>query len=197
VRRKQRLNVENVDRPRRRFRLFFNTLIKACSSTIGPRDALINRAVGFILSSSAAPTRPRVRLLNTNGSSGYLPARTAGLWKPGIATRGLGGVRRHVLASRQSDSFQKRSQSARLLIQSVQVPECPGSCHGDPCHCLLPAARPDGVALRHDMSRGGQDQRPGEFDRGVRPIPGVNHCDPRDRLRRRHRSTRLQLPSRQ
>src|SRR3989454_895720 len=46
-------------------RLFFNTLIKACSSTIGPRDALISRAVGFILSSSAAPTRPRVRLLNT------------------------------------------------------------------------------------------------------------------------------------
>src|SRR5215813_8217299 len=45
--------------------LFFNTLIKACSSTIGPRDALINQAVGFILSSSAAPTRPRVRLLNT------------------------------------------------------------------------------------------------------------------------------------
>ena len=25
--------------------LFFNTLIKACSSTIGPRDALINQAV--------------------------------------------------------------------------------------------------------------------------------------------------------
>ena len=45
--------------------LFFNTLIKASSSTIGPRDALINRAVGFILSSSAAPTSPRVRLLNT------------------------------------------------------------------------------------------------------------------------------------
>jgi len=45
--------------------LFFSTLIKACSSTIGPRDALINQAVGFILSSSAAPTRPRVRLLNT------------------------------------------------------------------------------------------------------------------------------------
>src|SRR5712664_527365 len=45
--------------------LFFNTLIKACSSTIGPRDALINQVVGFILSSSAAPTRPRVRLLNT------------------------------------------------------------------------------------------------------------------------------------
>src|SRR5580693_26039 len=45
--------------------LFFKTLIKACSSTIGPRDALTNQAVGFILSSSAAPTRPRVRLLNT------------------------------------------------------------------------------------------------------------------------------------
>ena len=28
---------------------FLNALIKACSSTIGPRDALINQAVGFIL----------------------------------------------------------------------------------------------------------------------------------------------------
>src|SRR6202011_6175481 len=28
------------------------------------------------------------------------------------------------------------------------------------------------------MSRGGQDQRPGKFDRRVRPIPRVNHCDP-------------------
>jgi len=45
--------------------VFFNTLIKACSSTIGPRDALISRAVGFILSSFAAPARARVRLLNT------------------------------------------------------------------------------------------------------------------------------------
>ncbi len=45
--------------------LAFKTLIKACSSTIGPREALINQAVGPILSSSAAPTRPRVRLLNT------------------------------------------------------------------------------------------------------------------------------------
>src|SRR5260370_1198555 len=46
-------------------RLFFKTPINACSLTIGPRDALINRAVVFILSSSAAPTRPRVRSLNT------------------------------------------------------------------------------------------------------------------------------------
>src|SRR5437870_4223883 len=28
------------------------------------------------------------------------------------------------------------------------------------------------------MSRGGQDQRPGKFDRGVRAISRVNHCDP-------------------
>src|ERR1700694_4695468 len=28
------------------------------------------------------------------------------------------------------------------------------------------------------MSRGGQDQRPGKFDRWVRPIPRVNHGDP-------------------
>src|SRR6202011_1406612 len=30
----------------------------------------------------------------------------------------------------------------------------------------------------HDMSRGGQDQRPGQFDRRVRPISRVNQCDP-------------------
>ena len=35
--------------------LFFNTLIKACSSTIGPRDALISQAVG----SDAPPAVPR------------------------------------------------------------------------------------------------------------------------------------------
>src|SRR5260370_24475791 len=28
------------------------------------------------------------------------------------------------------------------------------------------------------MSRGGQDQRPGKFDRRLRPIPRVNHWDP-------------------
>ena len=44
--------------------LLCNTLIKAGSSTIGPRDALINREVGFILFSSAAPTRPRVLCLS-------------------------------------------------------------------------------------------------------------------------------------
>jgi hypothetical protein len=36
---------------------FFNALIKACSSTIGPRNVLITRAVGLILSNSSAPYR--------------------------------------------------------------------------------------------------------------------------------------------
>src|ERR1700693_1601201 len=45
-------------------------------------------------------------------------------------------------------------------------------------HCLLPAAGSYRVALRRDMSRGGQDKRPGEFDGRVRTIPRVNYCDP-------------------
>src|SRR5882762_6606336 len=45
-------------------------------------------------------------------------------------------------------------------------------------HCLLPAAGSDGIPLRHDVSRGAQDQRPGKFDRRVRPIPRVKQCDP-------------------
>src|ERR1700680_3348873 len=44
--------------------------------------------------------------------------------------------------------------------------------------CLLPAAGSYRVALRHDMSRGGQDQRPGKVDGRVRTIPRVNYCDP-------------------
>src|ERR1700720_1529958 len=64
VRRRQGLNVEFLDR-RPGDLLVLQHADQNCSSTIGPRDALINRAVGFILSSSADPTRPRVRLLNT------------------------------------------------------------------------------------------------------------------------------------
>src|SRR3979409_2037956 len=41
--------------------LFVNALINACSSTIGPRDGLIKRAVCVILSSHAATTRHRAR----------------------------------------------------------------------------------------------------------------------------------------
>src|SRR6202043_3914000 len=44
--------------------------------------------------------------------------------------------------------------------------------------CFLPAAGSYIVALRHNMSRGGQDQRPGKFDGGFRAIPRVNYCDP-------------------
>ena len=76
--------------------LFFNTLIKACSSTIGPRDALTNKAVGFILSSSAAPTRPRVRLLNTKWIV-RMSARSNN-WSLETCARGFGGLGRHVLA---------------------------------------------------------------------------------------------------
>src|SRR5580692_9041593 len=63
MRRRHWLNVEYVDRGTGDSRS--STLIKASSSTIGTRDALVNRAVGFNLSNSAAPTSPRVRLLNT------------------------------------------------------------------------------------------------------------------------------------
>src|SRR5437879_6299414 len=78
--------------------LFVNALINACSSTIGPRDALINRAVGFILSSSAAPTRPRVRLLNTR----WIVRMSARLEQMVLGHQdragGRGGLGRHVLA---------------------------------------------------------------------------------------------------
>ena len=78
--------------------LFFNTLINACSSTIDPRDALINQAVGFILSSSAAPTRPRVRLLNTKWIVKMSARSNSWSLETRIAPAALGGLGRHVLA---------------------------------------------------------------------------------------------------
>src|ERR1700722_18464258 len=64
VRRWQRLNVEYVDR-RAGDLLVLQHIDQSLFVDNGPRDALISRAVGFILCSSAGPTRPRVRLLNT------------------------------------------------------------------------------------------------------------------------------------
>ena len=55
------------------------------------------------------------------------------LWRPRSSCSG----------SRQSNSFQKRSQSSRPVIQSDQVPEQPRSFHGDPCP-LFAASHPIG-----------------------------------------------------
>src|SRR2546425_2927231 len=158
--------------------LAFNTLIKACSSTIGPRDALINRAVGFILSSSAVLTRPRVRLLNTKwivrmsarSNSWSLETRIApaALAASGVMfwLQAIKFIPKALPIRATCDPIPPKSQNAQGLSTEIRA------------HCLLPAAGSDGVALRHDMARGGQDQRPGKFDRRVRSIPRVNHRDP-------------------
>src|SRR5438309_7808390 len=158
--------------------LFFNTLIKACSSTIGPRDAWINRAVGFILSSSAAPTRPRVRLLNTKWIVRMSARSNSWSLETRIAPAALAAS--GVMFWLQAIRFIPKALPTRATCDPIRP--SPRNAQGLSteirAHCLLPAAGSDGVALRHDMSRGGQDQRPRKFDRRVRPIPRVNHCDP-------------------
>src|SRR5947208_3875473 len=64
VRRRQRLDVEYVDRCAGDLLVLQHADQRLLVDEL-PRDVLISRAVGFILSSSAAPTRPRVRALNT------------------------------------------------------------------------------------------------------------------------------------
>src|SRR5882672_1970878 len=64
VRRRQRLNVEYVDR-RAGDLLVLQHADQSLLVDDRPARRVDNQAVGFILSSSAAPTRPRVRLLNT------------------------------------------------------------------------------------------------------------------------------------
>src|SRR5882672_11242672 len=117
--------------------LFVNTLVNAGSSTISPRDALINRAVGFILSSSAAPTRPRVRLLNTT-------------WIVRMSARS------------NSWSLDTRIAPAAVAASGVMF--------------WLQAIRfiPKALPIRATCD----PMRPGQFDRWVRPVSRVNHCDP-------------------
>src|SRR5437016_2007150 len=92
--------------------------------------------------------------------------------------RGFGGLGRHVLAP-GNQIHSKSAPDPRDLCSNVPKSQnAQGLSTQIRAHCLLPAAGSDGVALRHDVSRGGQDRRPGKFDRWVRPIPRVNHCDP-------------------
>src|SRR5467141_3890313 len=158
--------------------LFFNTLIKACSSTIGPRDALINRAVGFILSSSAAPTRPRVRLLNTKWIVKMSARSNSWSLETRIAPAALAapGVMFWLQAIRFIPKALPIRATCDPTFPSPRTPRVFSTEIG--AHGLLPAAGSDGVALRHDMSRGGQDKCPGKFDRRVCLVARVNHWDP-------------------
>src|SRR6202171_4216397 len=92
--------------------------------------------------------------------------------------RGLRGLGGHILAPgnqihsksapnpRDLRSNPPKSQNAQGLSTEIRA------------NCLLPDAGSYGVGLRYDMSRGGQYQRPGKFDRWVGPIPRVNYRDP-------------------
>src|SRR5580692_4793258 len=61
---RQRLLVEDVDGSTAIF-WALSAAIRSASTTIGPREVFTRRAVGFMIASSGAPTRPRVRLLRT------------------------------------------------------------------------------------------------------------------------------------
>src|SRR6202158_2273898 len=92
--------------------------------------------------------------------------------------RGFGGLGRHVLAPGNQIHSKSAPDPRDLRPNPPKSQNAQGLSTEIGAYCLLPAAGSDGVAFRHNMSRGGQDQRPGKFDRGVRPIPRVNHCDP-------------------
>src|SRR6202163_3898223 len=157
--------------------LFFSTRLKACSSTIGPRDALINRAVGFILCSSAAPTRPRVRLLNSKWIVRVAARSNSWSLETRIAPAALAAS--GVMFWLQAIRFIPKALPTRATCDPIRPsPRTQGLSTKIRAHRLLPASGSYRVALRHNMSRGGQDQRPGQFDRRVRPIPRVNHWDP-------------------
>jgi hypothetical protein len=75
--------------------------------------------------------------------------------------RAFGGLRRHVLAPGNQLHFKSAPDPRDLRSNVPKSQNAQGLSTEIRAHCLLPAAGPDGVALRHDMSRGGQDQRPG------------------------------------
>src|ERR1700733_9395608 len=92
--------------------------------------------------------------------------------------RRFGSLGRHVLAP-GNQLHSKSAPDPRDLRSNVPKSQnTEGLSTEIHTQCLLPIPGTDGVALRHDMSCAGQDQRPGKLDGRVRPIPRVNHCDP-------------------
>jgi len=144
-----------------------------------PRDALINRAVGFIL--SAPRPRQGTRTTAQHHMDRQMSARSKQLVLETRIAPAAVAASASCLAPGNSDSFQTRSRPWRPGIQSAQVPGWPGSFHGDPCP-LFAASRADffsdRVALRREMSRGGEDQRQVNSSRGVSPISRVNTAIP-------------------
>src|SRR6202049_4942703 len=159
-------------------RLFFSTLIKASSSTIGPRDALINRAVGFILCSSAAPTRPRVRLLNTTwivrmsarSNSSFLETRIApAAWAASGVMFWLQAIRfiPKALPTRATcDPMRPSPRTPRVFPRRSAPTVC--------CH---PPDRTELLSLTMCRAEARISAQVNSIV-GVRPIPRVNHCDP-------------------
>src|SRR5712675_1610198 len=92
--------------------------------------------------------------------------------------RCFGGLGRHVLAPGNQIHSKSAPDPRDLRSNPPKSQNAKGLSTEIGAYCLLPAAGSDGIALRHDVSRGSQDQCPGKFDRRVRPIPRVNHCDP-------------------
>src|SRR6266481_5226404 len=177
VRRRQRLNVEYVDR------------------RAGDLPALQRADQSLIVDDRPARRidQPGRRLHSLQLRGPYQAARTAAQHQMDRqdvgpleqlvlgnqdCARGLGGLGRHVLAPGDQIHSKSAPNPRYLCSNPTKSQNAHGRSTEIRAHCLLPAAGSDGVALRHDMSRGGQDQRPGKFDRRVRPIPRVNHCDP-------------------
>src|SRR5579863_9273301 len=92
--------------------------------------------------------------------------------------RSFSGLGRHVLAPGNQIHSKSAPNPRDLRSNPPKSQNAQGLSAEISAHCLLPAAGSYRVALRRDMSRGGQDQRPGKFDGRVRAIPGVNYRDP-------------------
>jgi hypothetical protein len=176
--------------------LFLSALIKVCSSTIGPRDALINQAVGFILSNSVAPTRPRVRLLNTKWIVRMSARSNSWSLETRIAPASLAdsGVMFWLQAIKSIPKAFPIRATCDPIRPSPRTPRVfpwrstPTVCCQPPDRTELLSAttcRTEAKISAHVNSIVGSDLSPCELLRS------------HDRPRRRHRSTRLWIPARQ
>src|SRR6266853_2441239 len=92
--------------------------------------------------------------------------------------RGFGGLGRQVLAPGNQVHSESAPDPRDLRSNPPKSQNAQGLSTEICAYSLLPSAGSDGVALRDNISRGGQDQRPGKFDRRIRCIPCMNHCYP-------------------
>ena len=154
--------------------LSFSAATRSASTTIGPRDVFIRRAVGFMSASSAAPTRPRVLPLSTRWMETISASWNSSSFETRVGADFGRPLRRQILAP--GDHLHTEGVT-NLCHRTADVAETQDT-ERPPSHVvtdrLLPSAAAQRRVLGNEIAGTAQDKCPSEFDRRRRGVARMN-----------------------